>query len=78
MPTMLGGRRLKVSTSAPLDLSTESDLAVGTKTDDVEDFLPTSMPIEPRAWWLMGFFSGCCGVVFADYPRGGSSRSIPF
>jgi hypothetical protein len=26
---------------------------------------------------VMGCFSGCCGVVFADYPRGGSSRSIP-
>jgi hypothetical protein len=25
----------------------------------------------------MGCFSGCCGVVFADYPSGGSSRSIP-
>jgi hypothetical protein len=25
----------------------------------------------------MGCFSGCCGVVFADYPRGESSRSIP-
>jgi hypothetical protein len=25
----------------------------------------------------MGCFSGCCGVVLADYPRGGSSRSIP-
>ena len=25
----------------------------------------------------MGCFSGCCGVVFADYPPGGSSRSIP-
>jgi hypothetical protein len=26
---------------------------------------------------VMGCFSGCCRVVFADYPRGGSSRSIP-
>jgi hypothetical protein len=25
----------------------------------------------------MGCFSGCCGVVLADYLRGGSSRSIP-
>jgi hypothetical protein len=25
----------------------------------------------------MGCFSGCCEVVFADYPRGVSSRSIP-
>jgi hypothetical protein len=25
----------------------------------------------------MGCFSGCCGVVLADYPRGGSSWSIP-
>lgn len=25
----------------------------------------------------MGCFSGCCGIVLADYPRGGSSRSIP-
>ena len=35
------------------------------------------MPIEARgAVVSIGCFSGCCGVVFADYPRGGSSRSI--
>jgi hypothetical protein len=38
-----------------------------------------SMPIEAKGAEVvsMGCFSGCCGVVFADYPRGGSSRSIP-
>ena len=25
----------------------------------------------------MGYFSACCGIVFEDYSRGGSSRSIP-
>jgi hypothetical protein len=41
--------------------------------------LPMSMPIEARGDVVvsMGCFSGCYGVVFADYPRGGSSRSIP-
>ncbi|MET4175482.1 hypothetical protein ABIB99_006597 [Bradyrhizobium sp. LA6.1] len=62
-----------------LDPATESDLAVRAKDDDVEDFLPESMPIEASGCVVvsMGCFSGCCGVVFADYPRGGSSRSIP-
>jgi hypothetical protein len=37
------------------------------------------MPIEAKGAEVMsmGCFSGCYGVVFADYPRGGSSRSIP-
>jgi hypothetical protein len=41
--------------------------------------LPMSMPIEAKGGMVvsMGCFSGCCGVVLADYPRGGSSRSIP-
>jgi hypothetical protein len=40
--------------------------------------LPMSMPIEVRGVVVvMGCFSGCCRAVFADYPRGGSSRSIP-
>jgi hypothetical protein len=40
--------------------------------------LPMSMPIEAKGDMVvsMGCFSGCCGVVL-DYPRGGSSRSIP-
>jgi hypothetical protein len=41
---------------------------------------PMSMPIEASGCVVvvsMGCFFGCCGVVFADYPRGGSSRSIP-
>jgi hypothetical protein len=34
-----------------------------------------SMPIEARGGVVsMGCFSGCCGVVFADYPRGHSTR----
>jgi hypothetical protein len=38
-----------------------------------------SMPIEAKRGVVvsMGCFSGCCGIVFEDYPRGGSSRSIP-
>jgi hypothetical protein len=38
-----------------------------------------SMPIEAKGGMVvsMACFSGCCGVVLADYPRGGSSRSIP-
>jgi hypothetical protein len=38
-----------------------------------------SMPIEAKGGMVvsMGCFSGCWGVVLADYPRGGSSRSIP-
>jgi hypothetical protein len=37
-----------------------------------------SMPIEAKGVVVsMGCFSGCCGIVFEDYPRGGSSRSIP-
>jgi hypothetical protein len=41
--------------------------------------LPISMPIEAKGCVVvsMGCFSGCCEVVFADYPRGVSSRSIP-
>ncbi|WP_210169295.1 hypothetical protein, partial [Bradyrhizobium sp. Leaf396] len=39
--------------------------------------LPMSMPIEAKGVVVMGCFSGCCRVVFTDYPRGGSSRSIP-
>jgi hypothetical protein len=41
--------------------------------------LPMSMPIEARGGMVvyMGYFSGCCGVILADYPSGGSSRSIP-
>jgi hypothetical protein len=40
--------------------------------------LPMSIPIDAKgAVMVMGCFSGCCRVVFADYPRGGSSRSIP-
>jgi hypothetical protein len=37
------------------------------------------MPIEAKGGMVvsMACFSGCCGVVLADYPRGGSSRSIP-
>jgi hypothetical protein len=37
------------------------------------------MPIEAKGCVVvsMGCFSGCCEVVFADYPRGVSSRSIP-
>jgi hypothetical protein len=38
-----------------------------------------SMPIEAKGAVVvsMSCFSRCCGVVLADYPRGGSSRSIP-
>jgi hypothetical protein len=39
--------------------------------------LPMSMPIDAKDVVVMGCFSGCCGVVIADYPSGGSSRSIP-
>jgi hypothetical protein len=37
------------------------------------------MPIEAKGgiFVSMGCFSGCCDVVLADYPRRGSSRSIP-
>lgn len=49
----------------------EGDLAIGAKTNDVNDFLPTTMPIEVRGVVVMYYFSGCCGVVFADYPGGG-------
>jgi hypothetical protein len=45
----------------------------------VEDFLAKSMPIEAKRSVVvsMGHFSGCCGIVFEDYSRGGSSRSVP-
>src|SRR5690348_4708531 len=38
-----------------------------------------SMPIEAKGAEVVsvGRFSGCHRIVFADYPRGGSSRSIP-
>jgi hypothetical protein len=38
-----------------------------------------SMPIEAKGSVVisMGYFSGCYGIVFEDYSRGGSSRSIP-
>jgi hypothetical protein len=38
-----------------------------------------SMPIEASGDMVvsMGCSSGCCDVVLADHPRGGSSRPIP-
>ena len=56
----------------PLDLATKSNLALSAETDDVEDFLANTMPIEAKGGVLvsMGCFSGCCGIVFTDYsPR---------
>jgi len=59
-----------------LDLATKSDLAVGAKTNDAEDFLADVS--RPRVrWGSWAVFSGCCGKVLADYPGWGSSRSIP-
>src|SRR6187399_2084456 len=62
----------------PLDLAAKSNLAVGAKSNDVEDVLADIDADRGEGCnRVHGCFSGCCGVVLADYPRGGSSRSIP-
>lgn len=44
----------------------------------MEDFIANVDTDRARAVLVCaGCFSGCGAVVFADYPRGGSSRSIP-
>ncbi|WP_247511851.1 hypothetical protein, partial [Bradyrhizobium sp. 157] len=64
----------------PLDLTTKSNLAVRAKANDVEDVLADIDANRGKRCAVvvsMGCFSWCCGVVFEDYPRRGSSRSIP-
>ena len=66
----LSGRRRQPSKGLnerqSLHLATKSDLAVDAKTNDVEDFLAR----------VTGYLLGMLWKVLADYPRGGSSRSI--
>src|ERR1700722_8006717 len=80
MPTMLAGSLLKVSISASrLILRRKAIVPSALKPTMWKTSLPMSMPIEAKRGVVvsMGCFSGCCGIVFEDYPRGGSSRSIP-
>src|SRR5215212_6416830 len=78
MLTMLGGSCLKTSRSASLlILRRKAILPSVPKPTTWKTSLPMSMPIEAKGVVVMGCFSGCCRVVFADYPHGGSSRSIP-
>src|ERR1700749_564751 len=80
MPTMLAGSLLKVSMSASrLILRRKAIVPSVLKPTMWKTSLPMSMPIEAKLGVVvsMGCFSGCCGIVFEDYPRGGSSRSIP-
>ena len=73
-------RGLRKSTSASrLILRRKAILPLVPKPTMWKTSLPMSMPIEARAGVLvsMGCFSGCCESVLPDYPRGGSSRSIP-
>jgi hypothetical protein len=63
--------------SQSLDPATKSDLAVLAKPNDVEDVFVDADRGTGGVVVSMGCFSGCCGGVFADDPRGGSSRSVP-
>jgi hypothetical protein len=62
-----------------LDLASKGDLTVGAKADDVENFLANvdADRGQVRCGGIHELLLRCCGVVLADYPRGGSSRSIP-
>jgi hypothetical protein len=71
MPTTHGGSRLKVSTSASRLILILPSVP---KPTTWKTSLPMSTPIEAKNVVVM---SRCCRVVFADYPSGGSSRSIP-
>jgi hypothetical protein len=73
MPTTLAGSLLKVSMSASrLILRRKAISPFVLKPTMWKTYLPMSMPIEAKgaAVISMGCFSGCCGVVLADYPAG--------
>ena len=60
----------------PFDLATQNNLAVSAEADDMKDFL-ADVDADRGQGRCSSLLLRCCGVVFADYPRGGSSRSIP-